>query len=260
MSQQQAPLRIVSWNVNSLHVRLAHVTSLLNEMRPDILALQETKTTDDRFPQAELEAHGYHVLYAGQKSYNGVAVLARKPMAQACIALPDLDDPQRRLLAVSVGDVFVINVYVPNGQQPGSDKFAYKLRWLDALHAFVRRACAQYRRVVVLGDFNIAPADIDVHDPDRWRDRIMCTDTERHCFQRLLSLGLTDALRALHPEDHGLFTWWDYRLQAYRRGWGLRIDHILLSADMQAEQGGVARQYRALERPSDHAPVWVECR
>ena len=250
-------MRIVTWNVNSLNVRLPHVLAYLAETGPDVLALQETKLPDERFPESEIEAAGYHVHFSGQKTYNGVAVLSRIAPADAVTELPGLDDPQRRLLATTVGDTRIVNVYIPNGQEVGSDKYAYKLRWLEALQAWLPGEMARHPRLVLLGDFNIAPADIDVHDPKRWREKIMCSSEERAHFHGLLSLGLRDAVRALHP-DAPVHSWWDHRLNAFSRGWGLRIDHVLLSEEMQTTDAGVDAGLRGGERPSDHAPVWIE--
>jgi len=250
-------MRIVTWNVNSLNIRLPHVLAYLAEAKPDVLALQETKLPDERFPAAEIEAAGYHVSFSGQKTYNGVAILSRLAPTDAVTELPGLDDPQRRLLAATVGDTRIVDVYVPNGQEVGSEKYAYKLRWLEALTAWLPGEMARHPRLVLLGDFNIAPADIDIHDPKRWREKIMCSSEERAHFQRLLALGLSDSVRAVHP-DAPMHSWWDYRLNAYGRGWGLRIDHVLLSAAMHAGEAGVDAELRGGERPSDHAPVWVE--
>jgi len=251
-------MNIVSWNVNSLNVRLAHVQDLLREQAPDIVALQETKTPDERFPLDALRDAGYEVAFSGQKTYNGVAILSRQPLRDVHTALPGMeDDPQRRLLAATIGELRVIDVYIPNGQAVGSDKYAYKMRWLAALERYVASQLSRHAALVLLGDFNIAPADIDVHDPARWREKIMCSSEERAWFQRLLALGLEDAPRRLHPEQP-MFSWWDYRLNAYRRGWGLRIDHILISRELTATDAGVAVAMRERERPSDHAPVWLK--
>jgi len=251
-------MKITTWNVNSLTVRLPHVLDYLQAEKPDVLALQETKTPDDRFPQAELEAAGYRVHYAGQKSYNGVAVLSRLPLADVVVDLPGLDDPQRRLLAATVGGVRIIDVYIPNGQEVGSDKYEYKFRWLKALYAFVQAELTRHDKLVLLGDYNIAPTDLDVHDPLRWQGKITCSEAERTWFAGLLALGLRDSVRGLHP-DEPMFSWWDYRMSAFRRKWGLRIDHLLVSEAVGVKSAGVAQDYRALERPSDHAPVWLEC-
>jgi len=250
-------MRIVTWNVNSLNVRLPHVLAFLAGEQPDILALQETKLEDGRFPQADIEAAGYRVTFSGQKTYNGVAIISRQPATDIVTDMPGFDDPQRRLLAATIEGIRIIDVYIPNGQEVGSEKYAYKLSWLEAFAAWLQGEMARHGKLVVLGDFNIAPADIDIHDPKRWREKIMCSTEERQQFERLTALDLTDSIRALHPEA-GMFSWWDYRLNAYPRGWGLRIDHLLATPSLTPKAGGVSTDYRALERPSDHAPVWVE--
>ena len=250
-------MRIVTWNVNSLNVRLPHVLEFLASEQPDILALQETKLEDAKFPRAEIEAAGFQAVFAGQKTYNGVAILSRSPAVDVTTGLPDMDDPQQRLLAATIDGVRIIDVYIPNGQEVGSEKFAYKLSWLEAFRDWLKGEIERHARLVVLGDFNIAPADIDIHDPKRWREKIMCSTAERQHFDSLLALGLTDTIRKLYPEE-GMFSWWDYRLNAFGRGWGLRIDHLLATASLLPQAGGVATGFRALERPSDHAPVWVE--
>ena len=249
-------MKIASWNVNSISVRLPQVLQFLAEERPDVLALQETKVPDERFPAAEIEAAGYRAQFAGQKSYNGVAILSRQAAVDSISDLPGLEDGQRRLLAATIDGLRIVNVYIPNGQEVGSEKYRYKFDWLAALHAFLGQELARYERLVVLGDFNIAPADLDVHDPRRWQERIMCSTPERQQFADLLGLGLVDSVRSLHPEEP-FYSWWDYRLNAYRRGWGLRIDHLLASPAMRPEQAAVVSAFRAMERPSDHAPVWV---
>ncbi len=250
-------MKIVTWNVNSLNVRLPHVLDYLKTHAPDVLALQETKTPDEKFPQAEIEAAGYRVVFSGQKTYNGVAVLSRVEAADVQAGIPDFEDAQRRVLAVSIDGVRIIDVYIPNGQEVGSEKYEYKLRWLEAFSAYLKAQLAQHDRLVVLGDFNIAPADIDIHDPLRWQGKIMCSVTERQYFTTILGMGLRDSVRSLHP-DEGMHSWWDYRLNAFQRGWGIRIDHILATAALQPLAGGVHKEERGRERPSDHAPVWVE--
>jgi len=250
-------MKIVSWNVNSLNVRLPHVLDFLAQYQPDVLALQETKLTDDKFPVVEIEAAGYQVVYSGQKTYNGVAMISRQGVSDVVFDLPGLDDPQRRILAASIDGLRVIDVYIPNGQEVGSDKYVYKMRWLEALRGFLADEISRHERLVLLGDFNIAPADIDVHDPGRWREKIMCSTPEREQFRALIKLGLSDCVRSLYPDDP-MHSWWDYRMNAFRRKWGIRIDLVLASAGMKAAAGGVATEFRALERPSDHAPVWVD--
>lgn len=252
-------MKIASWNVNSLKVRLEHVLQWLESAQPDVLALQETKMTDDVFPHAAIEAAGYHVVFAGQKTYNGVAIIAKQPLEDIITDIPGLDDPQRRILAATVNDVRIIDLYVVNGSAPGTDKFTYKLNWLDKVTQFIEQQMTQYDDVVVLGDFNIAPDDRDVHDPDKWHEKILCTTEERNALNRILDLGFQDSFRLLH-EDAGLFSWWDYRMNGFVRGLGLRIDLILCSEDMSE---AVAASYiddepRKWERPSDHTPVVTE--
>ncbi len=254
---QHGRMKIVSWNVNSLNVRLPHVLDYLKEHAPDVLALQETKTPDDKFPKAEIEAAGYHVVYSGQKTYNGVAVLSRTEAQDVQAGIPGFEDVQRRVLATTISGVRIIDVYIPNGQEVGSEKYDYKLRWLSAFSAYLKEQLATHDKLVVLGDFNIAPADIDIHDPSRWQGKIMCSDAERQHFFAMLGMGMTDSLRSLHPNE-SMHSWWDYRLNAFQRGWGMRIDHILTTAALITLAGGVHREERSRERPSDHAPVWVE--
>lgn len=250
-------MKITTWNVNSLNVRLPHLLEYLAEFEPDIVALQETKLPDEKFPLAEIEAAGYHATFSGQKTYNGVAIISRHEVGDVVAGIPDFDDPQRRLLAATINNMRIINVYIPNGQEIGSEKYAYKLQWLAAFHNLLLQELARHGKLILLGDFNIAPADFDVHDPKRWQGKIMCSDEEREIFAKLLNLGLKDAVRELHPGTP-MFSWWDYRMNAFRRRWGIRIDHILASTSMIPTAAGVATGYRAKERPSDHAPVWVE--
>ncbi|RLA33624.1 MAG: exodeoxyribonuclease III [Gammaproteobacteria bacterium] len=251
-------MRIASWNVNSVRARLDHVRDWLAAERPDVLCLQETKVVDADFPAEAFTAAGYRAVISGQKSYNGVAVLARSDLALSdpVHGLPSFDDPQRRYLAVTVGDVRVVNVYVPNGSEVGSDKYAYKLDWLARLVDHLREAITHHPRLLLTGDFNIAPADIDVHDPEAWAGRILCSAPEREAFCTLESLGLIDLFRKLHPDDPG-FSWWDYRMNAFRRDRGMRIDLALVTGEL-ATAGRtcrVDRTPRGWERPSDHAPV-----
>lgn len=250
-------MKIVSWNVNSLNVRLPHLLDYLTSDSPDIVALQETKLPDEKFPAADIEAAGYHISFSGQKTYNGVAIVSRSQASDIVTDIPGFDDPQRRLLAATIDGVRVICVYIPNGQEVGSEKYDYKFRWLHAFREFLKAELAVHPRLIVLGDYNIAPADIDVHDPKRWAGKIMCSEPEREMFRSLLGLGLTDSLRRLYP-DEPLHSWWDYRLNAFGRGWGIRIDHILTTPAIELSAGGISREVRAKERPSDHAPVWLE--
>lgn len=252
-------MKIASWNVNSLRVRLAHVLDWLDSAQPDILCLQETKTTDDVFPAQDIIDAGYQVIYCGQKTYNGVAIISRQPALDVVTELPGLNDPQRRLLAGTFGDLRVIDVYVPNGSEVDSDKYAYKLDWLDKLNQYLSDQIQQYEQLVLLGDFNIAPADADIHDPEEWQGRILCSDKERAALQALLDLGLNDSFRKFDQDDK-VFSWWDYRAAGFRRNRGLRIDLILISNTVHqaATASYVDKEPRKLERPSDHAPVVLE--
>ena len=234
-------VKIASWNVNSLNVRLPHVLAWTAEARPDIVALQETKLTDDKFPVDDLQQAGYHSVFSGQATYNGVAVLSREPGRDVVTDIPDLDDPQRRILAVTVptalGDVRVVNLYVVNGSEVGSEKFAYKLDWLQKVTAWLKAEMQQYERVIVLGDFNIAPDDRDVHDPEAWRDKILCSEPERKALQDIYGLGLTDTFRLFDQEER-VFSWWDYRMNAFRRKMGLRIDLLLATQGLVRSMPG----------------------
>ena len=252
-------MRIASWNVNSLKVRLPQLQQWLDQAQPDVVALQETKTEDDKFPVAAISEAGYQVHYSGQKTYNGVAVLSRQPLTDPVTDLPGLDDPQRRVLAVTVGDVRVVNVYVVNGQAVGSEKYAYKMDWLVALQRFLQAELVRHPKLVLLGDFNIAPADLDVHDPAAWHEQILCSTPEREALQRLHDLGLHDSYRQLNPDTQA-FSWWDYRQAAFRRNLGLRIDLVLISEALrpQLSAAGIDVEPRRWERPSDHTPVWAE--
>jgi exodeoxyribonuclease III len=249
-------VRIATWNVNSLRVRLPLMLEWLARTPLDVLALQETKLTDADFPRAELEALGYQVLASGQKTYNGVALLSRWPMSEVVTDIPQLDDPARRVLAASTGGLRVVNLYVPNGQSVDSDKYHYKLRWLAALAAWLRNELAAHRRLVVLGDFNIAPEDRDVHDPAAWAGSVHVSEPERRSLRTLLESGLVDVFRRFE-QPPASYSWWDYRMLAFRRNHGLRID--LLLADRAFAQACTAcvidREPRRAERPSDHTPV-----
>jgi exodeoxyribonuclease III len=252
-------MKIASWNVNSLKVRLPHVLDWLSEHQPDILGLQETKTIDENFPIKEIEAAGYQAVFAGQKTYNGVAVLSKKPAADIITDLPGLDDPQRRVLGTTIGDVRFLNLYVPNGSEVGSEKYDYKLEWLSKLAAYIKKQLEQYKKMVVVGDFNIAPDDRDVHDPEAWHEKILCSTPERNALKKLVDLGLSDTFR-LFDQEEKLFSWWDYRAAGFRRNNGLRID-LVLSSPALAEKctaSYIDKEPRKLERPSDHAPVVAE--
>lgn len=252
-------MKIASWNVNSLRVRLPQVMDWLTLEQPDILGLQETKTTDSDFPAAEFENLGYRAIFSGQKTYNGVAIVSKTPNGECLTDPPNLDDPQRRILVASYGDLRIINLYVPNGSEVGSEKYDYKLDWLHRITAFLGDELARYPDLVVLGDFNIAPDDRDVYDPAAWHEKILCSTPEREAFQRLLRLGLADAFR-LFEQPAGSYSWWDYRAAGFRRNMGLRIDHLLVSSAMQSRclSCRIDVTPRKLERPSDHAPIVAE--
>ena len=249
---------IASWNVNSLRVRLPHVQDWLAAHSPDVLGLQEIKLVEEKFPAAELEAAGYHSVVFGQPTYNGVALLSRHAPTQVIRGLPGFEDEQRRVIGACYGDLRVLNLYVPNGQSVGSEKYAYKLAWLEALAEFVEQELAHYPKLIVMGDFNIAPDDRDVHDPDAWRDKILCSEPERRHLGALLELGLEDSFR-LFDQPEGSFSWWDYRAAGFRRKHGLRIDLLLVSSMLagQCRESCIDVEPRKLERPSDHAPVFV---
>ena len=252
-------MKIATWNVNSLKVRLPQVVAWLQAHQPDALCLQETKLEDANFPLQDIEQAGYHAVFAGQKTYNGVAILSRAAAADPVSAIPGFDDPQKRVLAATIGGVRVICLYVPNGQSVGSDKYQYKLAWLNAVTAWLKDELAAHPRMAVLGDFNIAPEDIDVHDPKAWTGQVLCSDAERAALRQLMAIGLRDGLRLVEPTAQ-LFTWWDYRMNAFKRKMGLRIDHILVSDALAARCRACAvdLEPRRHARPSDHAPVSAE--
>jgi exodeoxyribonuclease III len=252
-------VRLATWNVNSLRVRLPHLLDWLAAARPDAVCLQETKTEDANFPISEIQAAGYQAVFCGQKSYNGVAILARSPISDVAHGIPDFADDPKRVIAATVHGVRVLCLYAPNGQEPGSDKYAYKLRWYEALTSWLKKQLIATPRLAVLGDLNIAPEPRDVHDPKRWEGKIHFSEPERAAFREVVGVGLSDAFR-LFEQPEKQFTWWDYRLAAFQRGWGLRIDHILLSPDLASRCTACAIDLapRKLERPSDHAPVVAE--
>jgi exodeoxyribonuclease-3 len=252
-------LKIASWNVNSLNVRLPHVLAWCSSAQPDIVALQETKLPDERFPAGELLDAGYQSLFSGQKTYNGVAILSREAGRDMVTDVTGLDDPQRRILAATYGDIRVIDLYVVNGSEVGSEKFAYKMHWLDKVTEFISAELEQHQNLVVLGDFNIAPDDRDVHDPESWHEKILCSTQERDALRRMMELGLSDTFR-LFDQPEKTWSWWDYRMAAFRRNMGLRID-LVLASRMLAERCTAAyidREPRTQERPSDHTPVIAE--
>jgi exodeoxyribonuclease-3 len=252
-------MKIATWNVNSMKVRLPHVLEWLTAHSPDVLVLQEIKQLTEMFPQDELAAAGYTSLANGQKTYNGVAVISKEEPQDPDLELPGLDDPQRRVLAVTIGGVRVINLYVPNGSEVGSEKYQYKLGWLRALRDYLAAQLEKYDNLVVLGDFNIAPADEDVYDPEKWGEAILCSPQERAALTELLGLGLADVFRKFDQPEKS-FSWWDYRAAMFRRNAGLRIDLILTSDPMtkRCTASYIDREPRTWERPSDHAPVVAE--
>jgi exodeoxyribonuclease-3 len=251
-------VRIATWNVNSLAVRLPQLLDWLAANPVDAIVLQETKLTDDKFPADALRAAGWAAVWFGQKTYNGVALLARSEAADVVRNIPGFDDAQARVIAGTVDGVRIVGAYFPNGQAPGSEKFAYKMQWLAALHGWLAAELAAHPKLVLLGDFNIAPEDRDVYDPVAWKDQIHCTPEERAHFQKLVALGLTDAFR-LFEQPPKSWSWWDYRNLAFRRNQGLRIDHILVSDALKPRVAActIDKLPRKNERPSDHAPVVV---
>ena len=250
-------MRLATWNVNSLKVRLPHLLDWLARAKPDAVCLQETKTEDKSFPLAEIEAAGYRVVFSGQKTYNGVAILSRAALSAESRGIPDFADDLKRVIAATIGEIRVVCLYAPNGQEPGSEKYAYKLRWYEALTTWLKKEVAG--QVAVLGDLNIAPEARDVHDPKRWEGKIHFSEPERAAFRALIELGYKDAFR-LFEQPEKQFSWWDYRLAAFQRGWGLRIDHVLLSPALakRCTACSIDVAPRKLERPSDHAPVIAE--
>jgi exodeoxyribonuclease III len=252
-------MKLATWNVNSLKVRLPHVLDWLAANPVDVLCLQETKQKDSDFPQAELQAAGYHSVSSGQKTYNGVAILSRTPASDVQMDIPDFADEQKRVIAATMNDIRVVCVYVPNGQDVDSDKYQYKLSWLNALHDWLKKELTRYPKLVVLGDYNIAPEDRDVHDPVAWQGNVLVSEPERQQLKNLVQLGLRDSFRLFEQAEKS-YTWWDYRMMAFRRNHGLRIDHILISEPLvaQCKSCVIDKAPRKLERPSDHAPVVVE--
>lgn len=251
------PMRIATWNVNSVRARLPRITPWLEEHGPDVLCLQETKVVDDIFPREPFEEAGYNVEVFGQKSYNGVAICAKGPIEDVVRGFPgDSDEEQKRVIGGIVGDVMILNLYVPNGSSVGSEKFAYKMDWLAKLDAFVKDRYDAGEKVVVTGDFNITFDDRDVHDPEKWHEKIHCSTEERDALARVMDFGLSDALRK-HHDDAGLYTWWDLRAGAFWKDWGLRIDHFLMSdpALEACTAVEIDREQRKGKGASDHAPV-----
>ncbi len=249
-------MKLATWNVNSLNVRLPHVLDWLRENPVDVLCLQETKQEDSKFPFEALKQAGYNAAHSGQKTYNGVAILSPHAIENVQADIPNFADEQKRVISASVNGVRVVCAYVVNGQALDSDKFQYKLRWLEALHTWLAGELATHQNLVVLGDYNIAPEDRDCHDPIAWQGQVLVSEPERAAFQKLLGLGLHDSFR-LFNQEAGQFTWWDYRMAAFRRNMGVRIDHILVSEALRnaCQSCMIDKTPRKLERPSDHTPV-----
>lgn len=252
-------MKIATWNVNSLRVRLPQVLDWLNSRAPDVLCIQETKLRDEAFPVDEIEALGFRSVFSGQKTYNGVAVIARPPIEDVETELPGFQDPERRVLSATIGRIRVVNLYVPNGQEIGSPKYEYKLDWLEHLLRYAKALLSNHRHVLICGDFNIAPEDRDVYDPEAWRGRVLCSEPERKAFKALTEAGFHDAFRKFEQPENA-YSWWDYRAAAFRRNRGLRIDHILCSDPLYRclKSCKIDKEPRQLERPSDHAPVIAE--
>lgn len=252
-------MRIATWNVNSLKVRLPQVVEWVKAHSPDVLCLQETKLEDAKFPVEDIRAAGYEVQFAGQKTYNGVAILTRSPALLVQAGVPEFDDPQKRVLAVTVDGIRIVCLYVPNGQTVESEKYRYKLDWLKRVTAWLKAELAANDKLVVVGDFNIAPDERDVHDPKAWEGQVLFSEPERAAFRELVALGLEDSFR-LFEQPPQAFTWWDYRMNAFKRKMGLRIDHILVSSSLKGNCRSctIDVEPRKSERPSDHAPVTAE--
>lgn len=251
--------KIATWNINSIKVRLPHVLEWLATNEPDVLALQETKSQDENFPLDAFTEAGYQCVFSGQKTYNGVAIVSKLAASDVVTDISGFEDPQRRILIATIAGIRICNLYVPNGASVDSDKYVYKLHWLQQVTDFVQQQLQSYPRLVVLGDFNIAPSDLDVHDPKVWQGAVLVSNKEREAFQQLLALELDDCFRVFNPDDSG-YSWWDYRGGSYRRNNGLRIDHILASSAMSEilSSSWVDQPLRAWEKPSDHVPVCAE--
>jgi exodeoxyribonuclease III len=249
-------MKLATWNVNSLKVRLPHVLQWLAENPVDVLCLQETKTIDSKFPVAEIEAAGYQVAFSGQPTYNGVAILSRHPIANVVKNNPLFPDEQQRIISATIEGMRIVCAYVPNGQAVGSEKYLYKMEWLKALRQWLETELSLHPSLALLGDYNIAPDDRDVHDPVAWQGQVLVSDAERDAFQALCGLNLVDAFR-LFEQPEKLYSWWDYRQMAFRRNMGLRIDHILLSPPLAARCTAceIDKLPRKWEQPSDHTPV-----
>jgi exodeoxyribonuclease-3 len=247
-------MKFATWNVNSLKVRLPHLLEWLGTQPVDVICLQETKQQDADFPYAELLAAGYYCVFSGQKTYNGVAILSREHISDVQYGIPNFVDEQKRVIAATINGLRVVCVYIPNGQSVDSDKYQYKLKWLKALNTWLKDELLKYPKLVLLGDYNIAPEDRDVHDPVAWLGNVLVSEPERAAFLGLLQLGLRDTFRLFEQAEKS-YSWWDYRMMAFRRNMGMRIDHILISPALQCGACHIDKSPRKLERPSDHTPV-----
>ena len=252
-------MRLASWNVNSLRVRLPHLLDWLRDAKPDVACLQETKTEDANFPVAELRDAGYHAVFSGQRSYNGVAILSKAEIQDVARGLPDFADDLKRVIAGTANGMRIVCLYAPNGEAPGTDKYAYKLRWYEALARWMQSEIGKREKLALLGDMNVAPEDRDVHNPKRWEGKIHVSEPERAALRKVMDAGFADAFR-LFEQPEKQFSWWDYRLKAFERGWGLRIDLALLSPALarRCTSCTIDIEPRKRERPSDHAPVIVD--
>jgi len=257
-------LKIATWNVNSLNVRLSHVIDWIVEHQPDVLCLQETKQVNDKFQHDAFSAIGYHSYHNGQKTYNGVAIISKKKLFDINFGIPNFEDPQKRIISGtwinnSNEKIYIVSAYIPNGQAVDSDKFIYKMNWLNAFSEWVEKLTIQYNEIILTGDFNIAPEDIDCHEPDTWIGQILVSPKERTAFKSILNIGFHDSYRKINP-DIQEYSWWDYRMAGFRRNLGMRIDHILVSTKLlpNIKRSYIDKEPRRLERPSDHTPVVVE--
>lgn len=252
-------MKIATWNVNSLNVRLPHVLDWITANKPDALCLQETKQENSKFPYEALKEAGYNAVHNGQKTYNGVAILSPHAIENVHLDIPNFADEQKRLVAATIKGVRIVCVYIPNGQAVGSDKYAYKLTWLEAFTAWLKTELTLHPKLALLGDYNIAPEDIDCHDPAAWQGQVLVSEPEREAFRKFVQLGLKDSFR-LFEKSEGQYSWWDYRMAGFRRNLGMRIDHILISPALlnSAKTSYIDKAPRKLERPSDHTPVVLE--
>jgi exodeoxyribonuclease-3 len=249
-------IKVASWNVNSLRVRLEHILAWLKEYQPDVLALQETKLTDDKFPIKDIEAAGYQVTYSGQKTYNGVAILSKQAPENVVTTINEDLDREKRIIITTIQGISIVNLYVPNGQAVGAPKYEYKLQWLEQMTRYIGSCLQTYPNLIVLGDFNIAPEAEDVHNPEAWENRVLFSEPEREALQSLMATGLKDCFR-LFEQPEKSYTWWHYRQLAFRRNHGLRIDHILASGPLaqNCQECIIDKEPRGWERPSDHVPI-----